>query len=386
MRRIYWILSLLLFVLLIGVSVGTATTDDTPDMLVYSTYTYGEGSTLNLYNPATNEHTLLYEGVDRIYFDFSSDGRIAFSLWSKEDDGLYILDTNVPEQPLINLTEVFGLVKVLHLGWSPDSRYLVFTVVEPDNSRSLNLWDGEQIFNITPQNLPATPESYSIAWSPDGRLAISVGFGYLRGSHPSEIYLWDGRSAVNLSQNSEAQDHRMAWSEDGELAFISNNRLLVWDGVSMTDGVPDVDTFIDIGSEFDLRRAYPTWTPDGHLSFIAQSLKHSFRYFVIYEWDGSTTTVISPTASDHYTNFAWSDDGYLASVMNMETLSVQAPDNQIVHEAYVMQGIAWSTNGYLVYCDAGLTLWNRETLIEIITGDYVIAKWQSGQVAGCLVG
>ena len=378
---------MMLCVLLMSVTAGTATTDDTPDLLVYSTWDHEtETFTLSLYNPITDEHTLLHEEEGRIQFESSPDGRIAYSLRDVEDNGLYIMDAIAPDEPHINILESVDLGRPYPRKWSPDGQYLALMVDEPDESRSLYLWDGNNIINITPQDLPAKPESYSLAWSRDGRLALSIRFAYESEYPPREIYLWDGETTINLSQNSEANDYRMAWSDDGELAFISNNRLLVWDGVSMKDGMPDVDTFDDVVSEFDLRRAYPTWTPDGHLSFIAKSLKHSFRYLVIYEWDGSTETMISPTASDHYDHFAWSNDGYLALVKNLSTLSVQATDNQVVYEGYVSGGMAWSSDGYLAYCNDGLFLWDRETTIEVIAGEYDKAEWQSGRAIWCLVG
>jgi hypothetical protein len=93
-------------------------------------------------------------------------------------------------------------------------------------------------------------------WSADGRLAfVSARDGNL------EIYVWDGTSLTNVSNDSEV-DYAPVWGLDGRLAFISrrtgSDQVHIWDGTSLTN--------ISQNLEVDRRAA---WSRDGRLAVMS---------------------------------------------------------------------------------------------------------------------
>lgn len=70
---------------------------------------------------------------------------------------------------------------------------------------------------------------------------------------------------------------------DGESGFY------VWDGVSFSDGVPDVDTFIRVAPEFILIEA--TWTHEGYIGFnMTGDQSRSTRRIAL--WDVETQSIV----------------------------------------------------------------------------------------------
>jgi Tol biopolymer transport system component len=412
------------------------------DLLAYTIYSYDEGTSLMLYDPLIDESILLYEyeGDGRLFrfsFIFSQDGRIALRLLNEYE--LLILNIRTPGQPPMNLSETLGLsgyplswspdgrylafashddnrliyvwdgdtaINIVPdslydaylLSWSPDGRYLAFTSSDDEDNQLIYVWDGDTALNITPDDLDYPLRSYQAMWSYDGRLAFTVrydGFPSPEGNH-SEIYVWDGNITTNLSQNSTVVDHSHSWNIDGELAFFSARNgeigIFVWDGVSVNNGSPDVDTFINIAPELpsSILPSALYWANDGRLAFEATGPEDN-RHSQVYVWNRKTVTNYSQNPTLHNGAPRWSADGYLAFVTyfsSEQLLYVHDVDNRIILTTEGQYTPAWSSDGNLMFCKQGWTLymWDRQEIVEIAHGDEIYAKWQSGRSVGCSSG
>lgn len=266
--------------------------ESSADLLAYASEYYGwQTNLLKLYDPDNRMSVPVATGTIG-KFTFSADGRLVYSLNENDNDEIYLLDTHTANPQAINITQM-PISHEFPLEWSPDGRYLAF-VSNQDEKSLIYVWDGETTFNITPELMPDIAESYTTDWSYDGRLAITVSFGYSAQDLPSEIYLWDGLTTTNLSQNPNGADYWPVWSLDGRVAYFSDKEkeydIFIWDGVSLKDNSPDVKTIIDDPSVHIGYSTYPSWTPDGYLAFTSQIAPDTETQ--IYFWDGQTATNI----------------------------------------------------------------------------------------------
>jgi hypothetical protein len=375
-----------------GISQENAVSDT--DILVYSVFNSGDGTTtLYLYDTSSDENTMLYQSDDGLYFLFGSNGHIAFSIgWLWENNGeLFILDTTDLDQPLVNLSHELNMLGY-PLGWSYDGTYLAFaSVIDGGQQQAIYVWDGTTAIDITPQNMLGDPQSFDIAWGLDGRLAFTVWFGSSNRDPRSEIYVWDGESIFNLSQNVDAEDREPIWNTDGEIVFGSTfgneQILLLWDGTSYVDGLPDVSSFTRIAPELNVYSPFSMWVNDDLLAFEASAPHDS--HIQVYIWDRQTLTNISQNPDSHNVGAQWSQDGYWAFVTDQQRLYVRNERNDTVFETYGQFSPAWSSGGSLVFCsrnntrDWKLSRWDRESVSTLIQGDAIFAQWRSGQTTVC---
>lgn len=368
------------------------------DVLAYSHFTYENGTTLYLYDTSRGEHREIYQTDGHIRFVFSADGRIAFS----ENNGeLFIVDTAASNQVPFDLTREIE-VRGYPLGWSPEGQYLAFATRQDEKRLLLYIWDGESIFDITPDTGAWTPEQYYVDWSNDGRLAVTVFFSFISPSDegPSEIYLWDGNTMMNLSQNLEGEDRFPVWNKQNELAFLAitgeRSRLYVWDGVSYRDGAPDAASYRQIAPGMTAYYSSPTWTTNGSIAFGVQL--PTDQRSQIYRWDGESLVDISQNPDAHNGGETWNANGYWAFVTYFspeQLIFIRDPDNNTLLETEGQYTPAWSSGNNLAFCrmersesnlDWILSIWNEVTLTEIARGDEIYAQWQSGQQTVCSSG
>ncbi len=243
------------------------------DMLIYVVKNYGESANAQvLYDPDADVRTPI-TGIklDAFWtrFSFSSDRQLAYMVGDRGDADIYMWDSEVADAASVNITASPGTDDV-PLGWSPDGRYLAFTSAQAGQSAALYLWDGATVTNITSDS-GATISGVDVAWGADNQLAFTAWFTGSAGAYSGEVYLWNGEQVLNVSQNPTAEDRAPAWSADGRLAFLSarngEDDIFVWDGVSMKNGLPDRDTFVNVAPERTGYYSYPTWTNDGRLAF-----------------------------------------------------------------------------------------------------------------------
>ncbi|MCA9904295.1 MAG: hypothetical protein KC547_10580 [Anaerolineae bacterium] len=392
MKRTVVVLFSLVFLLIIVVaSRGTAVSD--VDALAYTVSTYGDGTTLYLYDTSSGKTTVHYQDDGRLHFVFGSHGLIALSTdWTWENNGeLFILDTTESEPPLVNLSQQIGMAGY-PLGWSDDGSYLAFASEIDDGQRqAIYVWDGTSTTDITPQNMPGIPHSFDIAWSPDGCLAFTIWFGSSNHDPRSEIYIWDGETTFNLSQNVDAEDREPVWNTRGELAFGSYRdnemMLLLWDGISYVDGLPDMSSFTRVAPQLRIFSPDSTWVNDDLLAF--EGFEPDSSQIQIFDWNGQTWSNISQNSDAHSYGAQWGQDGYWAFVTDERRLYVRDPQNNTVFETAGWYMPAWSSGGSLIFCDRigrgpwKLSRWDRASVSTLVQGDIIYAQWRSGQEVVC---
>jgi Tol biopolymer transport system component len=183
--------------------------------------------------------------------------------------------------------------------WSPDGRYLTFTVIDGSGSSSIGRIDSngkiEQLYreaapiwstawspdsdevafiaadrlflmdadgqNARPLDTPVHSRSYSLSWSPDGEHVAFIGGG---ASADPYIYLLnvDGRDDAQRAVTRIPADPvaRPSWSADSQqLAFISGTGVYI----ANSDGSGETQV-----AQTTIPRS-SDWSPDGRLAFIS---------------------------------------------------------------------------------------------------------------------
>lgn len=364
------------------------------DILVYVANNGYTETSLMMFDPSTNEHTPLFESIGRtgIGFKVSAAGRVVFTVHQRKgytfESNAYLLNELSPTSEPIDLDVLLGMM-VYPISWSPDGHMLAFSSYDDSNNHLIYVWDGEQLKNITPENMNTPPSSYDAEWSTDGRIAltafwlISV-YSTLDDGDRSEIYLWDGITTTNLSQNPTGEDELPVWNSQNELAFISSHEVVVWDGKSLLSGQADVESFKHVAlADYN---SGPAWTPDNKLAFISQT--NEDVNVQVYLWDGAQITNISQNPALHNGLPNWSVDHLWAFSTFFSSEQVVYVRDSANHTLLTTEGQnhAWSLDGDLVFCDLnkrGLSMWNQEQVIPLVSGWEIWAQWRSGQEIIC---
>ncbi len=363
------------------------------DYLIYLVNDYPNPQQLMLYDPFTGVHTQILLDWDIGDFNLSIKNQLAFS--SRDNDGkIYVLSYPFQEKNLVEIP-ITTPSSSIALSWSPDGRYLLFYSVQTDN-KTLSLWDGKSITNIL--NYNGTIDE--VTWSPDGHLAFtefySIDPNTTREWGSSEIFYWDGKAVVSVSQNPSGEDRFPAWSSEGDLAFLSARNgqydILIWDGVSKNKNVPDSNTFINVAPNLAYGFSNPTWTSSGSLTFGASGKEDTLTQ--IYEWNGQTVSNISKNPSSHNGGQTWRSDGYWSFITffsSSQDLYIRDNANQTILKTKGQYPPAWSPEGLLIYCVPGdnewtLSMWNGKKVVEIVRSGYIAASWKNGEAVFCSYG
>lgn len=188
------------------------------------------------------------------------DGRVAFA---SERDGnmeIYVWDrsqlTNVSQNPA---TDDYP-------AWSEDGR--LAWVSNRDGENEIYVWDGTQAHNVS--NNPTNGETLP-AWSNDGRLAW-----FTNSSSNLYIWVWDHDHVFDVGYYVESG--HLAWSADGKLAYESMAEIYVWDGRDTIN--------VSQGRNDDYN---PTWSPDNRLVFVSVRGAHPDLYL----WDGASVVQLT---------------------------------------------------------------------------------------------
>jgi Tol biopolymer transport system component len=360
------------------------------DLLIYKTGLYTEPQPLTLYDPRAKTHTPLFDGIAVGAFSFSATGMLAFAAQPEGDSEVYIWDVHAPDNPPINISRNSER-QDYPLSWSPDGRYLAFEA--DDGQRDfVFVWDSKSPDLSSVEILETdTVHGFDAAWSPRGQLAISV--AYIYDDH-DEIYLWDQNTTMNLSQSPDRDERRPMWSVDGRLAFLSrldadHYDILVWDGTTFKNGLPDKETFLNVASGLPLQWSNPTWTTDGLLAFEGYGDGNAMTQ--IYLWNGEASLDISRIPDQHNGLAEWAADGRWAFVNFFSAeqfLYVRDADNNTLLKVQAQYRPAWSLNGLLMYCVWGWTLsvWDGQHIDEIVQANDIQAQWQGGDHVTCSFG
>jgi hypothetical protein len=286
--------------------------------------------------------------ADNYPLGWSPDGRyLAFESYISHDLSIYIWNG----ESIINITP-HGLYPIISdyvqgISWSSDDR-LAFTVwnLNGTDPSEIYLWDGKRTTSVS-QN--PTGRDEGPVWNTNDQLAfLSARNG------ASDIFIWDGVSFkdnlpdvntfINVMPQQTGYYSFPSWTNKGLLAFNSQNaedtrtQVYVWNGKTATN----------ISQNQIEDNGYPTWSADGRWAF---STFFSSRQ-LIYVKDVDNRTIF--TVEGQYTP-AWSADGNLAfctrsssgwklSVWNGKTVAKVAEGREITAQWF---------SGSSVFCSSG---------------------------------
>jgi hypothetical protein len=239
--------------------------------------------------------------VDSFWVTWSFDGRIAITAFYRNDSpddpngsDVYIWDgtthTNLVQTPISS--------EGVHV-WNHDGQ-LAFSVFQ-DNNYDIYIWDGVSFENGSPDNTTFVQVAPEISkyparanWLHDGHLAFA---GTSAQDTTAQIYVWDGQTATNISQNPTLHHSGISQSNDGRWAYVnffsSQQFVYVRDAYNQP-------LFTVVGES-------AAWSPSGYLSFCArdssdwalfiwdgQQINQIYHGNVIgIQWQGGTTTACS---------------------------------------------------------------------------------------------
>lgn len=359
------------------------------DFLIYLIDENSEQRQLVLYDPESNLHTQVLPGWDIQEFTLSKNYRLAFSSSKDGYSKIYVLNypftENTPIEIALNTS-----AENTPISWSPDGNYLLLDSVQA-NSKKLSMWNGETVFDIYEYH----EQLSEVTWSPDGRLTFTDFYTFIlpHDGDICEIFIWDGKTTVSVSQNPSGDDRFPVWSKDGQLAFLSERNgeydIFIWDGVSKENGAPDSKTFVNIAPELTQYFSNPIWTNSDSIAFSGGN--ESDLHAQIYEWDGQTAKNISQNPSFHNGGQTWRNDGYWSFITffsSEQNLYIRDNINQTVLETKGEYRPAWSHNGLLAFCvpeypNWALSIWSGKNAVEIAHGNFIVAKWNNGEYVFC---
>jgi Tol biopolymer transport system component len=371
------------------------------DLLAYSTYEFNGKRPVMLYDPRNDVSTSVIEttGFRQIFLQitFSINGDVAYARTVDDHAEIYISNLLAPSKSP-RIIRVNPKANEYPVSWSRDGRYLAFSS-HTDDAAKLYIWDGNNAIDITLEsdNVMRNFNAGAFAWSLDGRLAFTEWYdqGFPEKGDSSEIYLWDGNSTTSLSQNPTGRDEAPTWSADGRIAFLSARNgeydIFIWDGVSLKNGSPDIDTYVNVSPELTNYNSYPAWTNDGGIAFGTNGLR--YRYVQIYKWYGKTLTNLSQNPELHNGSQTWGIDGrwaFSTYFSSQQLVQVRDADNRTLYSDQG-QWPRWSADGYLIFCrysygDWSLLIWDGQQTREITRGQEIWAQWQSGATVTCSSG
>jgi hypothetical protein len=357
------------------------------DYLVYSVGNYppGQGQ-MFFYDPETNKHVPILSDFDVFGMSMSINNRLAFSSSTEGDSNVYVVDYPFTNKTPVNLTPKSNW-NDYPVSWSSDGEYLALQS-DQDNGGRLQIWDGKNISEIYQF------ENYisEFTWGPNHQLAFTQ---FDSNDDPSEIFIWDGSQVVSVSQNPSGVDRFSNWNEKGQLAFLSERNgeydIFVWDGLSKKAGIPDVHSFTNVAPDLTGWTSSPGWNHANRLTFTGNSPS---GYVQIYEWDGQRIDNISQNPELHNGGQRWRSDGYWSFTTfwsSEQLLYIRDDKNETILTTEGEYSPAWSQSGYLMFCSKApygwtLSVWNGETVIEVVRDSTITAQWRNGTGVSCTSG
>jgi hypothetical protein len=202
----------------------------------------------------------------------------------------------------------------------------------------------------------ARPDYGEPVWSQDGRLAFTAGIAGTR-----RVLVWDGETFIDVLPEADYSGYPQ-WSEDGRLAFGAfvneQNDVFIWDGSSATNI-----------SQHEAHDERPVWGADGRVAFI------SYRDSLgqgddlnreVYLWDDGSLSNLSQSPEDDKPSLQWSADGQnllwfaggntLMLWDGTEILSFEAQRSPVLSADGKLAFVSPSENHLFIYSDEVLEI------------------------------
>jgi hypothetical protein len=323
-------------------------------------------SVFRLYDPNTLLHAPILSGIDAINPKPSIDGNIAFSVLDDDRQSLDLFVWNwlsAESLPVsINRSTQSAEFYPVYT-WTPDGRYLIFTTSSNDDGALIKYWDGSQIIDFTPTNVPQPDliEIKSFNWLSRSRFVFELAWfdpqDYSRNKQIGnrEFYVWDGNAASSISQIPGGINFSAVAAADGRLAFLTRTlenvvEVRVWN--PETSSTETIHRLSQIPGEGVNDIGVLTWLTDGQL--LISTYEKLIPQNQNFQWDGGRITAVpEPYAASVMAS--WSPDASKVVVVNRSSASflqlrvqdITASDLLTLNNVIRWQ---WTAQNHLLYC------------------------------------
>jgi hypothetical protein len=302
-------------------------------------YIWDGATVVNITPPEVAASVLQYEGEA-----WSPDGRyFAFELTDENHNRrLYVWDgtTSIAAGDLP--TDVYDY----NLVWSSGDHLAVgLTSYDMSLPNLIYIWDGHNMMRLSqkPTQLPV--------WSADGQLAFQSERKE-QYDRQYDILIWDGVSLKdgqpdantfeNVAPDLTAQYSSLAWTSQNQLAFSAKSaqdshfQIYVWDGKTATN----------LSQNPTMNNSNPVWNADGHWVFMVDNSSQRFLY--IRDADNH---LLLTTKSRADSIPAWNSSGdLLFCIFDGDDWNLSVWDGKDVQGAYIF---AHWQSGSSIICSTG---------------------------------
>lgn len=190
-----------------------------------------------------------------------------------------------------------------NLSWSPDGRWLAFTMFTPKPAK-------------TPVQLPGKPENADWAKSPvyiDEMQYRADGAGYLASGY-QHIYIMpaDGGSAIQLTDGDFNHSGPISWSNDSQSILFSANRYANWQSQPLNSEIFRLSVSDRRLTQLTDRNgpdSAPQLSPDGkliaYLGYDDRKLAHQANRLYVMNADGSNIRNLTEDLDRAIDDFQW---------------------------------------------------------------------------------
>lgn len=166
--------------------------------------------------------------------------------------------------------------------WSSDGRVAFLSA--RDGQYNIFTWDGQSYRDGSPDIQPVVDDPSDLigyasypGWTADGRLTFT---SQTAADTHTQIYVWDGKTAADISQNPTLHNDGAQWNRDGRWAFVTRFSPQTFLYVRDSDNHPLLTV-----------EAYqPAWSSSGYLLFCVPNQSSQG----LSAWNGSDITNIVP--------------------------------------------------------------------------------------------